>query len=175
MLDCGICRVRLTVVPSRWQPPHRRGISIVEVGEPGVDGRTMLWVPWHALHPGAEESPPAAFLPCTLAAYCFCSAVWQSPHSTRASLAGCGSSLMSAWQDAQSRVAWGDAFRAAALKAGASPALRLPVRAPASWQAAQSSELTFAASCPERPVASARTASAARKDLAGIFTSGRGW
>ena len=37
MLVCGICRVRLTVVPSRWQLPQRRGISIVEVGEPGLE------------------------------------------------------------------------------------------------------------------------------------------
>src|SRR6266545_698014 len=48
---------------------------------------------------------------------------------------------MSLWQETQSTEAWGDAFSAAALKAGASPLLRFPARAPGSWHAAQSSEL----------------------------------
>src|SRR6476620_10450944 len=130
MLDWGIPRVRLTVVPSRWQLPQRRGISI---GEVGAAGRTMLCVPWQLLQPGAKVSPDVDFRPCTLAAYCFCSSLWQSPHCTGASLSGCGTSLMSLWQETQSAPAWGDAFRAAALNGGASPALRFPVRAPASW------------------------------------------
>ena len=65
------------------------------------------------------------------------------PQSTRASFSGCGTSLMSLWQATQSRAAWGDAFKAAALKPGGTPAWRFPVRGPESWQPAQSSELRW--------------------------------
>ena len=57
---------------------------------------------------------------------------------------GCGTSLMSLWQATQSRAAWGDAFKAAALKPGGTPGWRFPLRGPESWQPAQSSERSAA-------------------------------
>src|SRR5512146_748392 len=81
---------------------------------------------------------------------------------------------MSLWQETQSREAWGDAFRAAALNGGASPLLRFPARAPGSWHAAQSSLPGGGAGVgcwPERPAASARIARARRRDFATLFTS----
>src|SRR6266508_1071425 len=85
---------------------------------------------------------------------------------------------MSLWQETQSTEAWGDAFSAAALKAGASPLLRFPARAPGSWHAVQSSELGGGATagvgcCPERPAASARMARVRRRGFATLFTSDR--
>ena len=88
MFDWGICRVRLTGVPSWWQPPQSLGTSIVEVREPGVLGRVMSWVPCQVLHPGASRSPAAAFRPWTLAVNCFASSPWQPPQSTGASFSG---------------------------------------------------------------------------------------
>jgi hypothetical protein len=58
---------------------------MVEVGEPWLEGRATLCVPWQLLQPGAKESPPAALRPWTLAPYWFCSSVWQWPHRTGAS------------------------------------------------------------------------------------------
>ena len=136
---------------------------MMETGEPGLEGRWTRCAPWHVLQPGAEESPAAALRPCTLSTYCFCSSPWQDPQSTFASLSGWGSSFTSPWHEVQSRSAWGEAFKAAASKFGASPAFRLPVLGPGSWQAVQSSEVGAAASWPERTGASARTARVRRK------------
>src|SRR5262245_22445856 len=123
----------------------------------------MSCVPWQLLQLGAEESPETALRPCMLAANCFCSSAWQSPHSTFASLSGCGSSLMSEWHEEQSAEAWGEAWSAAAWKGGASPALRLPVLGPFSWHEEQSSEVIFAGSSPTSAAASAKSAAPARK------------
>ena len=48
---------------------------------------------------------------------------------------------MSLWQATHSSAAWGDAFKAAALKPGGTPGWRFPTRGPESWQPAQSSAL----------------------------------
>src|SRR4051812_7696035 len=91
MFACGILRVCETVVPSRWHCPQSFGTSTVDVGDPAVDGRFTVCVPWHVLHCGASLSPRADAFPWRLAAYCACWSGWQVAQSTGASLSACGS------------------------------------------------------------------------------------
>src|ERR1035441_7441743 len=125
---------------------------MTEVADFRLEGGRMSCVPWQSLQPGASASFCAAFLPWPVAACCFCFWVGPPPQSTRANLSAWGTSLISLWQATHSRAAWGDAFKAAAWKPGGTPAWRFPVRGPASWQPAQSSDFTDAACWPPRPV-----------------------
>src|ERR1019366_1486510 len=125
---------------------------MTDVGDFRLEGDRMSCVPWQSLQPGARASFCAAFLPWTLAAYWLCSSLWHPPQSTRASLSGCGTSLISLWHATHSRAAWGDAFKAAAWNPGGTPGWRFPVRGPASWQPAQSSAFNAAACWPRMPV-----------------------
>src|ERR1035441_5548357 len=125
---------------------------MTDVGDFRLEGDRISCVPWQSLQLGASASFCAAFLPWTLALYWLCSSLWQEPQSTRANLSAWGTSLISLWQATHSRAAWGDAFKAAAWKPGGTPAWRFPVRGPASWQPAQSSDFTDAACWPPRPV-----------------------
>src|ERR1017187_10121478 len=140
MLCCGMLRVSETGVPSLWHWPQSLGISKVEVGEPGVDGPFSVSVPSHVLQFGARLSPRAVALPCRLAAYLVCSSEWHEPQSTGFSFSGCGKVAFSrsAWQLRHSSSACGEARKAAASKAGGTPASRRPVRRPVSWQSKQS-------------------------------------
>src|ERR1035437_9824870 len=136
---------------------------MVATGDFMLDGGRMSCVPWHSLQLGASGSFCAAFLPWTLAAYWLCCSPWHNPQSTWANLSACGTSLMSLWQAVHSRAAWGDAFRAAAWKPGGTPAWRFPVRGPASWQPAQSSECSCAVACWPRRLVVNRVAMAASR------------
>src|ERR1017187_8886893 len=139
MLCCGMLRVSETGVPSLWHWPQSLGISKVEVGEPGVDGPFSVSVPSHVLQFGARLSPRAVALPCRLAAYLVCSSGWHEPQSTGFSFSGCGKVTFSrsAWQLRHSSSACGEPRKAAASKAGGTPASRRPVRRPVSWQSRQ--------------------------------------
>ena len=83
-----------------------------------ADGRACSWG-----HTG-RSGPPSSRGRCR----CTGSALRCGTGRNRlgASFSGCGTSLMSLWQATQSRAAWGDAFKAAALKPGGTPAWRLP-------------------------------------------------
>src|SRR5450759_1662294 len=169
MLVCDMTRVLLTSASSRWQPPHSCGTLMVATVDFMLEGGRMSCVPWQSLQPGANGSFCAAFLPWTLAAYWLCSWLWHRPQSTRANLSACGTSLMSLWQATHSRAAWGDAFKAAAWKPGGIPAWRLPVRGPASWQPAQSSERGCAACWARRPVANRVAVAASRSRFTAVI------
>src|SRR5579859_7783481 len=71
-----------------WHSVHFAGASFSVV-------TNSCTLPWH----GAQAASPSRA--CTLVEKAFTSSLWQAAHSTLAILAGCGKSLIEAWQSVQ--------------------------------------------------------------------------